>query len=227
MKKLLLPVVALGVLPLLGGCASDIGANPVRLPTGDIVSSATDRFGSWERVELGKTKVAAKIIDTEKAKAEARAEEAKARQKVTITINDKDSMALYQLGEANRMLYESNMMIGKVLKTVVSNGNEYAGLVGYSSMPKGAFAEGFDSFFGGVAKVGNAEATKFLSGGWALKEVLGAVKGNQYSFGGDFNGTDSFNYTEQHQTGSTGNPVLQPLAVEPTVVETVAPEVTP
>jgi len=193
--------------------AGDVVTNLVKLPTGEIVSAATDRFGSWERVQIIKANNKAKIA---KSKADqARAEADKAAH-VTLVLDTPEKISAWGLIQANERLAEANTALRDVA-VAMATGKALADGITFDPFPEGAFAEFANSIFSGVSDVFNTPTAGLVADGWAMDKVFnGRPAGNQ--FNGTVNADGSFNSSTLHQTGSTGNPTMQPYAVQPEVV---------
>jgi len=199
MKQIMLIIFILILLTGCGGTGNVITDMAI-LPTGEIVSAATDRWGSWERVRAIEEKTKQEFAKAETAKAEAEKVEFLNKESTVITISDKDAMAIYALHEANKSLAKANAILGKVALALSNGGSPYKDLVSYTPVIQGAFAEGFDSIFGGAAKVLNTPVAGLIAGGWAAKELVNATGKNSGSTfnteGGDVNAQDSFNRSD-------------------------------
>jgi hypothetical protein len=188
-------ILLVPVLFLLTGCADT--ATLMQLPTGEIVNAATDRWGSWERVRKDEEKTKQKIAEAEKARADSDAVKyTVARENVRITIDSKDELYTYALSKANDNLAEANRILGEAIRALSGKGSVYADLP-VTPAPKGAFAEGFESFSDGFAKIANTPVGLILGGGLAAKWIIdkaNAGAGNQFNLAeGDLNSTGSFN----------------------------------
>jgi hypothetical protein len=205
---------------LLAGCvqSTDVVTSLVKLPTGEIVSAATDRLGVHERVraseEATKRQEMALEIEREKTK-QARLEK---RAAVQITISDKDSLAVWALSKANDNLARSNEILGEAVSLLTGHDKyRYQYLASGAKFPEGAFAEFARTILHGGAEILETPTAGIVAGGWALDKVLNNRPAtNQFS--GDVHADNSFNASTLHQTGSTGNPSMQPTVVRPEVV---------
>ena len=197
MKKAWLILISI----VLSGCspmAGDVVTNLVKLPTGEIVSAATDRFGSWERVQAVKANARAKI-------AQARADQAKAEADkaahVTIVLDTPEKISAWGLVQANERLAQANTALRDVAVALATGKASTDGIV-FDRFPEGAFAEFARTLFGGVADVFDTPTAGLVAGGWALDKVFNSrPPSNQ--FNGPVNADSSFNNIELHQTSST------------------------
>lgn len=212
MKKLLGMLLLITALPLLGGCADP--ASLLQLPTGDIVSSATDRWGSWERVRQDEEKTKQEVAKAEKAKAELEQVRAASRENVQITINSHEELQTYALARANDNLAEANRILGTAVEALSGRGSVYKDLPS-TPMPKGAFAEGIEATGDAVAKVANTPVALVTGAGLAAKWIIGKANAgapNQFNLAdGDLNAKGSFN--ELGVAAGNESPVSIPLAV--------------
>ena len=206
---LLLPLLFSGCTPMAG----DVVTNLVKLPTGEIVTAATDRFGSWERVQIIKANNKAKIA---KAKADKVRAEADKAARVTLVLDTPEKISTWGLIQANERLAEANTALKEVALALATGKASVDGII-FDPFPEGAFSEFAHSIFSGVADVFNTPTAGLVAGGWAMDKVFnGRPAGNQ--FNGTVNADGSFNSSTLHQTGSTGNPMMQPYGVRPEVV---------
>jgi len=218
----------LPIFGLLAGCGA---SGPIDV--GDLAVAATDRIGAEVQIRIKDADTRVEIAKIYQEEAKARQEEAKAKQKVVLTISDPQSMALYQLGQANERLADSNKIMGEAIISMSSGKGKYEYIAETPEYRKGAFAEGFDSFFGGVATVANSAGGQLISGGVAGKmigsEVRKAGATGSTTFNGDATVTGSFNSSTSHITGSTSSTsAIQPYEVtqpDPTVVHADVVEV--
>ena len=210
----------------LQGCGANpnIVSNLVKLPTGQIVSAATNRFGSYERVRAMEEKTKQQIAKTEAAKA--KAEEARYRENIKVTITTSKQLADYALMRANDALARANDTLGRALIAITSGKSIYD--LPSTPFPEGAFTAAFRTIFHGAAEVLDTPTSMFVGGGWALDRILSGANagaGNQFNLkDGDINASKSFNNSVMHQTNSSGA-VMQPEVVRPEVVVT-PPQVT-
>ena len=212
---------------LLSACtpmAGDVVTNLVKLPTGDIVSAATDRFGSWERVQAVKAKARAEIARAKAGRARAEADKAS---HVTLVLDTPEKISAWGLIQANERLAQVNTALRDVAVALATGKASTDGII-FDPFPEGAFSEFAHTLFGGVADVFNTPTAGLVAGGWALDKIFnGRPPSNQ--FNGPVNADGSFNNSTLHQTGSTGNPMMQPYGVRPEVVhpEVVHADVVP
>jgi len=164
-NQITLFILALSILFFLGGCAGDIASNLVKLPTGDIVSAATDRFGSWERVEIARSseRKSENELMLEKVKKSGPAPQ--------IVINDKESMVAYKDAKAYEALAAANKSLADIA-TALAVGNSAASNIPVTPFPQGAFAEGFRAFGAGAKDVLSTPASGILAGGYAIGKVM-------------------------------------------------------
>lgn len=196
MRSLMLIVLLL----VLSGCipvAGDVVSNLVELPTGKIVSAATDRFGSWERVQAIKADARVEIA---KAKADrARAEADKAAH-VTLILDTPEKISAWGLIQANERLAEANTAL-KVVAVALATGKASTDGIIFDPFPEGAFAEFAHAVLSGSADLLNTPAAGIVAEGYALDRVFnGRPPSNQ--FNGPVNADSSFNNIELHQTNS-------------------------
>lgn len=221
-------VVSAAILYMLTlqGCGANpnIVSNLVKLPTGEIVSAATNRFGSYERVRAMEEKTKQEIAKAQEAKYKAAA--ARYSENVKVTITTGKQLADYALMRANDALSRANDIMGRALIAITSGKSIYD--LPSTPFPEGAFAEAFRTVFHGTAEVLDTPTSMFVGGGWALDKILSGANagaGNQFNLqNGDLNASKSFNNSEMHQTSSSGA-IMQPEVVRPEVVIT-PPQVT-
>ncbi len=174
--------VVIAAVLFLGGCAggSDVVSQLVKLPTGEIVSTATDRFGSWERAISSQNEAKGKWADMEKAKYHAELN----KPKVTIAIDTKDEMTMYTIQRANENIAASNLALKEVAIALANNGKTiYSDLFPEIKFPKGAFAEGFESFGKGARDVLGSPAAVIGSTGYAVGQFAGSFEsGRQQTY---------------------------------------------
>ncbi len=214
-------LVALLYMLTLQGCGAthNIVSNLVRLPTGQIVSAATNRFGSYERVRAMEEKTKQAIAKTGMARAEA--EKARYAQNAHITISTDKQMADYALMRANDALSRANDTLGRAVIALSSGKSVYD--LPSTPFPEGAFAEGLRTIFNGTAEVLDTPTSMFVGGGWALDRILSGANagaGNQFNLrNGDLNATKSFNHTWMKQINSSSATMIrQPYETKPEVV---------
>ncbi len=177
----------------LTGCADQ--AQMLTLPTGEIVSASTSRFGSWERVAI-------KQADVRKAKYEARKEEASSHIQAATTWNlsTEASQALFVSHQALQTVSQTNQRLVDVIEVIAGGGESQD----YTPMPKGAFAEFLDSAGNFAGTILNSAGGKLGIGLLAGAEVLDRVGQNSgdrvNTDGGDV--SDSLNDREDHMTGN-------------------------
>ncbi|RUM48144.1 MAG: hypothetical protein DSY80_00075 [Desulfocapsa sp.] len=194
-----------------------------------IVQSATDRHAIWGAVEEKKIDAVIAIADAEKEKALAEKAQAKADESnVKVVINTDASMALYQLGQANKRISEMGRLMGEALIAEKTGQSIYTAGITFTNQPEGAFAEGIRTFFHGIAEVGDSAGGKILSGGMSAKmlsDSVGRYAGDRNEYHGDANISDSMNHAESHVTGSTNVNIAQtPKIMEPSVTVVTQPE---
>jgi len=227
MKRLVLLVIMAGlcVLPLVGCAGSKVADSLIRLPSGEIVSAATDRWGSWERVRASEEGTKVKALEAEIKRAEADMAMAESKAAVNINISTNEELLTYALHTANERLAQSNQTLGRIALALASGGSPYDNLVSATPMPRGAFAEFADSMWGGAKGVLDTPAAGIAAGGYFVKEIVKASTagaGHEFNLAeGDLNASGAFNRTEVNQfstTESTLGVTEQPYTVEPRVV---------
>jgi hypothetical protein len=156
--------------------AADILSNIVQLPTGQIVSAATTRFGSWERVRIAEQATRSEEISLEKLKLE------KADPAPQIIINTPEALAIHELARMTEIVAASNQAMTGIIIRLTGGEVERS-----TPMPKGAFAEFIDSVGTAGEKIARTPAVAIVSTGYALgtfmKEVDAGTKVD--SGGGD------------------------------------------
>ena len=201
---------------LLSACtpmAGDVVTGLVKLPTGDIVSAATDRFGSWERVQAVKANARAAIAQARADRARAEADRAA---HVTLVLDTPEKISAWGLIQANERLAQANTALRDVAVALATGKADADGIM-FDPFPEGAFSEFAHTILAGGADLLNTPAAGLVAGGWALDKIFnGRPPSNQ--FNGPVNADGSFNNSTLHQTGSTGNPMMQPFGVRPEVV---------
>ena len=209
------------VLFLFFGCTGTGGM--VDLDGNELANTATDRHTVWASVEKKKVDAVIHIADAEKAKAEAATA---AKQNVVITINDKDSMALYQLGKANDQLTQMGTLLGEALIADRTGQSRYTAGLNFTPLPEGAFSEAIHATGDLLGDVLNTPVALAVGTGVVVnKAVQSATAGSGDTYNGDTTLTDSKNSSESHVTGSTSTTVSQtPKTVEPSVTVVDQPE---
>ena len=193
-------IISIIALFSLGGCSGSNVAQLVTLPTGEIVSAATNRFGSWERVEIAKSAERAAATNLELAKLEF---SKSSEPQVVITIDSVEAMESYERSKSVDALAKANDMLGKVAVSLAEK--DKPAVSNTTPFPKGAFAEGFESFGKGIKDVGNTPATVILSTGYALGSFMDAVDqgADVDSGGGDVSiATDKNQFTASGDSAS-------------------------
>jgi len=190
-----------------------------------IVQSATDRHSVWGAVESKKVDAVIAIADAEKEKA--LAEKAKAdasAQNTVITVNTDASMAMYQLGEANKRIADMGTLMGEALIAEKTGKTTYTAGLNFTELPEGAFSETIHAVGDAAGEVLNTPVALAVGTGVVMKHAIEAA-GDTMTFNGDTKITDSMNTSESHVTGSTSTSVSQtPKTVEPSVTVVDQPE---
>lgn len=173
-----IPIIILSLF--LSGCSgTDIASSLVQLPTGEIVSSATDRFGSWERVEISRHNLEISNNDLELAKLDKQAKEPQ----VTIVIDSAAELEAYERLESVKALSKANDMLGKAVVALAEK--DKPAVSDATPFPKGAFAEGIESFGKAGKDILSTPASGIVAGGYALGKVLdGYDSGTNIDTGG-------------------------------------------
>jgi len=219
MRKLALIMSAL----LLSGCAGSSLLPVEGSDAVEVVKVAGDRFNYWY---LGVKEQA----EVKKQEAIARQEEAKAQQATFNGLGDKgwdlskvESQAMFVMHQSNQMMALAMREQSQIILALTGKD-----MNAYTPMPKGAFSEGMDSFFGGIANVGNSTGGKLLAGGIAGKWVLDALggwQGHHFSTeGGNLSISDSLNRSNISMTNSEDGLVRFYSPETTTSTEVIAPE---
>jgi len=193
-------------------------SSTVKDVSGDVVSLATNRFGSHERIEIARAKTARQALtlrakETELEIAKARAEEAKAKS-VQIVLDTPEKIKEYSITRTMELLLSTvENMIGankenaKVAQILAANGRyEYDTLFTPTKQPKGAVAEGIDSLTGLAETPGVTAAGIGYGGGQFLRGLRGGLGGGpSISVNGDNTGQLSIeNSSISQKTGGDG-----------------------
>jgi len=166
------------LLGLLSACTPMTGAdaltNLVKLPTGEIVSASTDRFGSWERVQAVKANARAAIAQARADRARAEADRAA---HVTLVLDTPEKISAWGLIQANERLAQANTALRDVAVALATGKASADGII-FDPFPEGAFSEFAHTLFGGVADVFDTPTAGLVAGGWALDKIFNQKKGN-------------------------------------------------
>jgi|GEM_PF-4423898 len=185
----------------LGGCGGKSLLPVEGQDAVDVVRVAGDRFGYWYLAVKEQA-------EAKKAESNARAEEAKAQQAAFNGFGDKgwdlsrvESQAMYVMHQSNQIMAATMREMAQVMSAMTGHVAD-----AYTPMPKGAFSEGIEATFTGLANVGNSTGVKILttgiSGKWIL-DALGGWQGHRFSTeGGDLTISDSLTRSDVGMSGS-------------------------